>query len=100
MSAEQLTLFPEHAMTPAERRRLLNPKPKTQARGYAAPPGTGPAGETCGSCRYNAVQSGTSGTYHKCRLMEATWTRSAATDIRVRSPACAKWEGKAMDIKA
>ena len=32
------------------------------------------------------------GTYRKCGLMEAVWTGGAATDVRVRSPACGRWE--------
>lgn len=59
--------------------------------GYADAPGTGPAGETCGTCKHKARRV-YSKTYHKCRLMQAIWTHGAATDIRVRSPACSKWE--------
>lgn len=33
-------------------RVLLKAKPKPVVRGYAAPPGTGPAGETCKTCQH------------------------------------------------
>ncbi len=65
----------------------------TAPAGYAATPGTGPAGEMCGSCRHHATLK-YSKRYHKCRLMQAQWTPGAATDIRVRSPACKQWEKK------
>jgi hypothetical protein len=62
-------------------------------KGYAAQPGTGPEGETCGSCKNHKVTHGSEGrsrrNYHKCGLM--AWTYGPGTDIRVRSPACSKW---------
>jgi hypothetical protein len=73
------------AMTPAERRRLF----RAGARGYAFFPGTGPAGETCGTCAYHVNRG-----WHKCALRRVSWTSSVATDIRVGSPACAKWEAR------
>lgn len=63
----------------------------TEPRGYADVPGTGPAGETCGSCRHI---HGTGGKYLKCKLRQAGWTSGPGTDIRARSPACKKWEAK------
>lgn len=65
----------------------------TVKNGYAAPPGTGPAGETCKSCEH-AVRSSanTAGTYRKCLLMESVWTGGPGTDILFRSPACRHWE--------
>lgn len=61
------------------------------ARGGADRPGTGPAGETCGSCRHHVILSYAK-SYHKCELTRAKWTGGTATDIRVRWPACSKWE--------
>lgn len=61
------------------------------ATGYFMPPGTGPAGETCGSCK-NCVGQQFSKTYYKCKLAEKIWTHSRRTDILKRSDACAKWE--------
>jgi len=79
------------AMTPAERRQALRKEPKPN--GYAAPPGSGPAGETCGSCRNHTVVRYAK-TYHKCELTRQGWTGGRATDILVRSPACSQWEAK------
>ena len=58
-----------------------------QQRVYAAPPGTGPSGETCGSCEH----IWRSEKYRKCNLMRACWTSGPRTDILARSPACSKW---------
>lgn len=93
---DQLDLFRlERALTPQERRRLRAPRPKasTTPRGYAAQPGTGPAGETCGSCE-NLVRKHLAKVYRKCGLMEAHWTGGAGTDVLARSPACRRWEAK------
>ena len=38
-------------LTPAQRRKLAPPCGKGP-RGHVAPPGTGPEGETCGSCAH------------------------------------------------
>lgn len=78
------------AMTPDERRKLFG-RPSPGPKGYAAPPGTGPEGETCGSCAHHATVRHAS-IYHKCGLLRQAWTRGQATDIRVRSPACKLWE--------
>lgn len=58
---------------------------------YAALPGSGPAGETCGSCRHLSGKR-MSRRYYKCELTRARWTGGPGTDVKVRSPACAKWE--------
>ena len=63
----------------------------TVANGYAALPGTGPDGETCGTCAHHVIRV-FSKNYHKCLLMKGKWTGGTGTDIRVRSPACSKWE--------
>ena len=60
-------------------------------KGYAAEPGTGPKGETCGSCKQH-VRKVMAGTYHKCGLMVHIWTGGGGTDIKVRSAACRHWE--------
>lgn len=78
----------EHALTPAERRRL---KGGPQAKGYAAQPGTGPAGETCGSCDH-LVRKSLAKVYRKCGLMRAHWTGGKATDVLASAPACRNWK--------
>ena len=58
--------------------------------GYAACPGTGPCGETCGSCgNFNRV-SYHEKTYFKCEKI-IHWTHGPGTDIRKKSPACSFW---------
>lgn len=64
----------------------------TQPKGSAAQPGTGPTGETCRTCKHKAAPTSTARVYWKCRLMQAHWTGGPGTDIRMRSPACNKWE--------
>ncbi len=61
-------------------------KPKrkpTRPDGYADAPGSGPAGETCGSCRHkDGVRFAKS--YHKCALMKEHWTHGPKTDVQLR----------------
>lgn len=64
-----------------------------EPRGYYAKPGTGPAGETCGSCRHH-VTIRYSKRYHKCALARGKWTGGRASDILVRASACIGWEGR------
>ena len=61
--------------------------------GYVVPPGTGPKGEVCGTCRHCASYR-QSNRWHKCRLMRAHWTNGRKTDVLARSPACKYWEAK------
>lgn len=60
-----------------------------EPRGYAARPGGGPKGETCRTCRHKAVLRPIA----KCLAAQAKWTRSRASDILLRAPACEMWEG-------
>lgn len=60
-------------------------------RGHAARPGSGPKGETCGTCQHIARKR-MSKTYIKCALAKATWTGGGGSDVRVMDPACSKWE--------
>jgi len=66
-------------------------KRKTVPKGYAAPPGSGPAGEKCNTCAHFSGRM-RSRRYLKCELMRAHWTGGPGTDIRARSPACARWQ--------
>jgi len=56
-----------------------------------APVGSGPAGETCRTCRHYTRLDYRSGTFLKCGLMEAHWTHGAGTDIRAGWPAFRDW---------
>jgi hypothetical protein len=64
-----------------------------QPRGGADRPGTGPKGETCGSCEH--LVRARYGRHPKCLLTRAAWTHGPRTDVRVRWAACSKWERKA-----
>lgn len=81
------------AMTPKERNRLYR-KAASLPRGYAMPPGTGPDGETCGSCRHKAYNQPGAGRFIKCGLMRAVWTHGPKTDIRAKAPACKLWAAR------
>jgi hypothetical protein len=76
------------ALTPVERRRL---KARYRPKGYAAVPGTGPAGETCRTCRHYTHKR-MANSYRKCELMRDYWTGGPGTDIKAGSPACRRWE--------
>lgn len=65
----------------------------TPPKGYAAPPGTGPTGETCGTCRHIA-HTGNAGKYKKCLLQRHRWTGGPGSDIRSKSAACSRWQLK------
>lgn len=69
------------------RSRGRSPEPVPQ--GYIAPPGTGPNGETCKTCRH-LFRNRMAKTYLKCDL--TNWTRGRKTDVLAGSPACSKWE--------
>lgn len=77
-------------VTVAEARKLLKGRAKPTKRGYAAPPGTGPVGETCKTCRH-LFRNRQSKTYLKCNLMRAHWTGGFGTDILAKAPACREW---------
>lgn len=62
------------------------------AQGYAAAPGTGPSGQTCGTCEHCWLQEGQQRSWYKCRLMRHCWSNSRTTDILVSSPACSRFE--------
>jgi hypothetical protein len=60
-----------------------------RARAHAGPPGSGPKGERCGTCRF-CVARRRQRTYYKCGLTD--WTFGSATDIRLKHLACWKFE--------
>lgn len=93
--AEQPDLFALAAgnkLSPAERRRLT-PRKGTKPNGYAKPPGSGPAGETCKSCQYFCrIRWSPKKSFRKCGLLEAHWTHGPGTDILASAPACSMWQ--------
>jgi hypothetical protein len=68
----------------------IKPKKKT---GYPYPPGTGPDGETCGTCK-SFYRHELGKTYFKCMKIYRDWTHGPGTDIKFGSPACKLWESK------
>ncbi len=62
-----------------------------RSRTSAALPGSGPSGESCGSCGH-LVRREMARVYLKCGLMRAHWTRGPGSDIRARAPACRNWK--------
>lgn len=81
-----------HALTPSESKRRRKP---TRKRGYVMPPGTGPKGETCKSCKHKVTYGMRSGrSFVKCGLMRDRWTHGPGSDIYASAPACQKWEKK------
>lgn len=59
--------------------------------GWADKPGSGPEGETCGSCTYCEAFHYRK-RYYKCAAREGDhWKGGRATDIRPLDPACSKW---------
>lgn len=80
----------DRAMTPAERNRLLRGS-SAKKRGHAAPSGSGPDDQTCGSCRH-LWRGQMSKTFFKCSLMRPHWTGGYGTDVRCKDAACRLWE--------
>ncbi len=81
------TLAPHARSAPGARRR--EPVP----RGHFAPIGSGPAGETCGSCRH-LFRRELAKAYLKCQRSREIWTGGRATDVRLNDAACRGWEAK------
>lgn len=62
--------------------------------GYAARPGTGPESETCRTCKHSCPLEVSSGhRFWKCVIGKGL-TYSETSDIRLKSPACRKWEAR------
>ena len=79
--------------TPTLRQRKEN---AGRPQGYAAPPGTGPRGETCRTCEFAVRRQGGRKFYWKCaawlRIYHRQWNNSYGTDILLKSPACKHWQ--------
>ena len=73
------------------RRVRRSGKPPVAREGWADKPGTGPEGETCGSCTYCEAFHYAK-RYYKCAARTGHhWKGGRATDIRPLDPACSKW---------
>ena len=60
--------------------------------GHAAPPGTGPLGETCGTCAHICRRDIKSRSFYKCSIISSKWTHGKKTDILKTDESCAMWE--------
>lgn len=90
------TVFVQEYAITAEEKRKIRGKRNAMKRGYAAPPGSGPEGETCKSCAHCYGTSPNGGKrFYKCDLIKPT--RSARTDVKLKSPACSRWTPEAVD---
>lgn len=74
-----------------DKRDFVLRKSPGKKNGYAAQPGTGPAGECCKTCAH-LYRNKWAKTYLKCDLMRAVWTGGAGTDVKASSPACRRFE--------
>ena len=68
-----------------------------QPKGNAAPIGSGPAGETCGTCKHATCREFAK-RYWKCGLVKATG--GPGTDIRLKWAACSRWQPKTTNTHA
>lgn len=59
--------------------------------GYAAAPGTGPEGQTCGQCGHCRQRTVHQRHFYKCALAMHAWSRDRSTDILLKSPACSRF---------
>ena len=62
-------------------------------------PGTGPAGQTCGTCSKCSRISYHNKTYRKCHVLMKHWTHGPGTDIRKKDLACKSWEPATLTIE-
>lgn len=61
-------------------------------KGYPRRPGSGPAGQTCGTCVYAIDIDYHGRCYYKCAIIKHRWTHGPGTDIKLKSPACELWQ--------
>lgn len=84
-------LFGEEVVEPIISERTGKAKRRTVPKGYARQPGSGPAGETCGTCDHCVRVEHNTKAYHKCAVVRHRWTHGPGSDILRASPACEKW---------
>jgi len=61
--------------------------------------GTGPAGQTCGTCSKLCRVHYHDKTYRKCHVLMKHWSHGGATDIRRKDPACKSWEPRVEKVE-
>jgi hypothetical protein len=60
-------------------------------RAHPYPPGSGPPGQSCGTCAKLRART-FNRTYFKCNVLKKFWSAGRATDVRKKDPACICWE--------
>lgn len=68
-------------------------------RGHPYPPGSGPRGESCGSCGKLRSGGELGKRYFKCNVLRGSWTGGAGTDVRKKDPACLAWEARTLKVE-
>jgi hypothetical protein len=68
--------------------------PAVARRCTPAPCGSGPEGETCGTCALLVRLEYRNSRYLKCKKMELVWTHGAGSDVRAKWEACREWQRK------
>lgn len=91
MSAHPRTDLLGHPLRPA---RQFRKDGALRKLGYASPPGTGPKGQRCNTCRFCITITELSRKVRKCEIVAAKWSTSPETDIKHNAPACRDWERK------
>ena len=76
------------------------PKATAKKGGHFAAPGTGPAGETCGTCKHLVRIQLSSKAVHKCQLAHFNWTHGPGSDIRCKDAACGGWRAAEPESEA
>ena len=72
----------------------------TKKQGHFANPGTGPKGETCGTCLHLVRHQLSSKAVFKCALARSIWTHGPGSDIRCKDAACGGWRADEAERKA
>lgn len=67
------------------------PKGGASDRAHPYPPGSGPRGQSCGTCAKLCTREYRR-KFFKCRVLMKHWTRTRATDVQLRDAACLAWE--------
>lgn len=60
-------------------------------RAHPYPPGSGPPGQTCGTCAKLCVRR-YARNYYKCRVLMKHWSNGFGTDVKLKDQACMSWE--------
>ena len=75
-----------------EKRQKKVDRYKGRKNAHPYPPGTGPEGETCGTCAKCCKIEYHDKIYYKCAYMKHAWTHGLGTDLRLKDEACFLWK--------